>query len=257
VKVVILAGGRGTRLSEETTTKPKPMVEIGGRPILWHIMKIYGAFGFKDFLLALGYKGDVIKRYFAEYRLHNSSFILDLSTAAIDVVRPGGEDWRVGLIDTGTATMTGGRIRRLKPYLGQEMFMATYGDGVANIDVNRLLEFHRSHGRLATITAVHPTTRFGALHLDGGKVLKFAEKPQLGEGWVNGGFFVLEPQVIDYIDGDESVFELAPIERLVADGQLMAYRHEGFWQGMDTLREVKRLEELWNSGNVPWKLWDD
>jgi len=255
MKVAILAGGLGTRLTEETENKPKPMVEIGGRPILWHIMKIYAAQGFGEFAVALGYRGDVIKRYFLDYAKLQSSLTVNLSSG--DVMRRDGriDDWLVHLIDTGLPTMTGGRIKRLAPVIGRETFFATYGDGVSNVDLKALLAFHRAHGKLATVTAVRPPARFGGLVFDGDQVTEFTEKPQAGEGWINGGFFVLEPGVFDYIEGDDTFFEREPMERLAADGQLMAYRHGDFWQCMDTLRDLRQLESLWASGSAPWKVW--
>ncbi len=254
MKVVILAGGLGTRLAEETRDKPKPMVEIGGRPILWHIMKIYGAAGLDHFILALGYRGDLIKSYFLDY-YQLSNDITIAGDGKIELHEGARDEWRIDLIDTGLDTQTGGRIKRLANRLHDETFMLTYGDGVADVDVRKLLEFHRSHGKLATVTAVRPPARFGGLLFDGDLVVEFTEKPQIGEGWINGGFFVLEPGVLDYIDGDESYWEREPLERLAADGQLVAYRHEGFWQPMDTLRDVRLLESLWESGEVPWKMW--
>ena len=256
MKVVILAGGLGTRLTEETESKPKPMVEVGGRPIVWHIMKTYAHHGFKEFALALGYKGDVIKRYFLDYAKIQSNFTVN--TTSGDVMRRGPveDDWNVHLIDTGQATMTGGRLKRMAPLLGRETFMATYGDGVCDIDVLKLVDFHRRHGKLATVTAVRPPARFGGLVFSDDRIVEFTEKPQIGEGWINGGYFVLEPQVLDYIDGDETVFETGPLERLAADGQLMAYRHGDFWQCMDTLRDLRLLEGLWSSGKAPWKAWE-
>jgi glucose-1-phosphate cytidylyltransferase len=255
MKVVILAGGLGTRLTEETETKPKPMVEIGGRPILWHIMKGYSSHGFREFAIALGYKGEVIKRYFLDYAKLQSNFTVNLASG--DVMRRDGaaDDWTVHLSDTGLATMTGGRIKRLAALLGRETFLATYGDGVCNVDLQAVLAFHRAHGKLATITAVRPPARFGEMVFDGDRVAKFTEKPQVGEGWINGGFFVLEPQVFDYIAGDDTYFEREPLENLAADGQLMAYRHDGFWQCMDTLRDLRLLESLWATGKAPWKVW--
>jgi len=256
MKVAILAGGVGTRLVEETEIKPKPMVEIGGQPILWHIMKHYDHFGFKDFVIALGYRGEYIKRYMMEYCALAASMTVNLATGEVEhhagAQRP---DWRVSLVDTGQATLTGGRIKRLKPYLGNETFMLTWGDGVANVDLRKLLAFHRAHGKLATLTAVRPPARFGKLNLEGDQVTRFEEKPQLGEGWINGAFFVLEPGVFDYIEGDMTQWEYEPLERLSAEGQLMAYRHESFWQCMDTLRDKRLLESLWESGKAPWKLW--
>jgi glucose-1-phosphate cytidylyltransferase len=255
VKVAILAGGVGSRISEETEVKPKPMVEIGGRPILWHIMKRYSWYGYTEFLIALGYKGEVIKRYMLDY----SSLYADLTVRMSDgtfTMHDGARDnWQVDLIDTGLNTATGGRISRLASRVGNETFMLTWGDGVADIDINALLAFHRSHGRLATLTAVRPPARFGHLELDGNVVSEFSEKPQLGEGWINGAFFVLEPQVFDYIEGDAIQFEREPLEQLAKDGQLMAYRHETFWQCMDTLRDKKLLESLWETGRAPWKCW--
>lgn len=256
MKVAILAGGVGSRISEETVDKPKPMVEIGGRPILWHIMKIYATQGFCDFAIALGYKGEHIKRYMVDYSSLNSNLKVRLGDGRVEVhdgEQP--EDWTVELIDTGQSTATGGRIKRLAPYLGDETFMLTWGDGVARIDLHRLLEFHRSHGRLATVTAVRPPARFGLIEMDGDRVVSFTEKPQIGEGWINGAFFVLEPGVFEYVDGDDTQWEREPMERLAAEGQLMAFRHDGFWQCMDTLRDKKLLEGLWDRGQAPWKIW--
>jgi glucose-1-phosphate cytidylyltransferase len=256
VKVAILAGGLGSRLQEETEIKPKPMVEIGGRPILWHIMKIYAHHGFDDFLIALGYKGDYIKRWMLEYSSIQGDLTVSLKDGQIQVLQGEREDWTVSLVDTGVATMTGGRIKRLAPYVGSETFMVTWGDGVADLDVPKLLEFHRAHGKLATVTAVRPPARFGELTLDGdGRVTRFAEKPQLTEGWINGAFFVLEPDVFEYIDDDMTQWEREPLERLAAEGQLMAYRHESFWQCMDTLRDKVLLEQLWARPQPPWKMW--
>ncbi len=257
MKVVILAGGFGTRLTEETENRPKPMVEIGGRPILWHIMKHYAHHGFNEFAVALGYKGDMIKRYFLDYAKLNSSFTVNLQSGDL-MRRPGGgsEDWTVHLVDTGLNTITGGRIKRLGPLIGRETFMATYGDGVCNVNVSDLLAFHRKHGKLATVTAVRPPARFGGLIFDGDRIVEFTEKPQVGEGWINGGFFVLEPQVLEYIAGDETHWEGEPLERLAREGQLMAYRHDNFWQCMDTLRDLRLLESLWASGKAPWKVWN-
>lgn len=266
MKVAILAGGLGTRLAEETEVRPKPMIEIGGRPILWHIMKHYLHHGFGEFVLALGYKGEHIKKYIVEYHKYNDKNLsVSMHSGSIDFLsehEP--ERWTVDLIDTGFETETGARIRAIKPYLGDETFMLTYGDGVANIDLKELLEFHKSHGKLATLSTVHPPSRFGRLDLEGDQVLRFAEKPQFageggvqtGEGWINGGFFVLEPGVFDYIDPDPlTKWELAPLDRLAKDGELMAFRHYGFWQCMDTLRDRKLLEGLWESGDPPWKAW--
>lgn len=257
MKVAILAGGLGTRLQEETTVKPKPMVEIGGQPILWHIMNIYAAHGYKEFIVALGYKGEVIKNYFLNYYYLRNSFSIHLGNGRVDVHNAGREDWVVHLIDTGLPTETGGRIKRLASWIGNETFMMTYGDGVANLDIRELVAFHRKHGKLATITAVRPPARFGGLSFDGDLVVGFTEKPQIGEGWINGGFFVLEAAVFDYIEGDDTIFEREPLEHLAEDGQLMAYRHDDFWQCMDTLRDVRLLERLWQSGKVPWKVWEE
>jgi glucose-1-phosphate cytidylyltransferase len=259
MKVAILAGGLGSRISEETEVKPKPMVEIGGRPILWHIMKHYGRYGYDEFVIALGYKGEVIKRYWLDFASLHSDLKVGLRNG--DVTRNGNgngstpDDWTVDLIDTGPETATGGRIKRLAPHLGDSTFMLTWGDGVSNIDLDDLLRFHRSHGKLATLTAVRPPARFGHLELDGDQIFEFSEKPQIGEGWINGAFFVLEPGVFDYIDGDATQWEREPLEGLARDGQLMAYRHTDFWQCMDTLRDKKLLEELWQNG-APWRTWN-
>ncbi|HEY8368552.1 MAG TPA: glucose-1-phosphate cytidylyltransferase [Thermodesulfobacteriota bacterium] len=257
MKVAILAGGVGSRLSEETETKPKPMVEIGGRPILWHIMKHYSWYGFDEFVIALGYKGEVIKKYMVDYFPLNSNLTVNLRTGQVRVNGGDKPDWIVDLVETGIPTMTGGRIKRLAPYLGNETFMLTWGDGVSDVDLRRLLAFHRAHGKLATLTAVRPAARFGHLDLDGDRVVEFSEKPQTREGWINGAFFVLEPGVMDYIDGDDTQWEREPLERLARDGQLMAYRHTSFWQCMDTLRDKVLLNELWNSGRAPWRIWRD
>ncbi|HZR00692.1 MAG TPA: glucose-1-phosphate cytidylyltransferase [Chloroflexota bacterium] len=256
MKTIILAGGRGTRLSEQTDVRPKPMVEIGGRPMLWHIMKIYAHYGHNEFVVALGYLGEVIKRYFLDYQRVTSDLSIDLRTGEARVHHRQREDWTVHLVDTGDETLTGGRIKRLKDWIGGETFMATYGDGVADVDLAQLVRFHRTHGKLATVTAVRPPARFGALQFDGDHVTVFAEKPQAGEGWINGGFFVLEPEVFDYIDGDQTHFEIEPLERLAAERQLCAYRHYGFWQSMDTLRDVMFLNHRWISGDAPWRVWD-
>lgn len=252
MKTVLLAGGLGTRLAEESEAKPKPMVEVGGRPILWHIMRIYAAHGFKEFVIALGYRGDVIKRYFLDYYYLRNNFSVDLRTNQVSVQGPDCEDWIVHLRDTGLHTQTGGRLRRLADLLRGETFMMTYGDGVCSIDVRALVDFHRRHGKLATVTAVRPPARFGGLVFDGDLVAEFSEKPQIGEGWINGGFFVLEPEVLDYIESDDMLFERAPLERLAAEGQLVAHRHEGFWQCMDTLRDVRLLNSLCDGGLPPW-----
>lgn len=255
MKAVILAGGFGTRLAEETGVKPKPMVEIGGRPILWHIMNIYAAYGYKEFVVALGYKGEVIKNYFLSYYYLHNDLTVFLGNGQVEPRDGRIEDWVVHLVDTGLDTQTGGRIKRLAPWIGNETFMMTYGDGVADVDVNSLVTFHRRHGRLATVTAVHPQARFGELSLGGERVVSFKERPQIREGWLNGGFFVLEPGVLDYIAGDDMPFEREPLERLAEDRQLVAYRHDGFWQCMDTLRDVQLLENLWQEGRAPWKVW--
>jgi len=255
MKVAILAGGVGSRLAEETEIKPKPMIEIGGRPILWHIMMHYYSYGFKEFVIALGYKGEQIKRYMADYCALHSDMRVRLADGRIETRNGSAPDWTVDLIDTGLHTNTGGRIKRLAPHLGDSTFMLTWGDGVSTVDLHKLLAFHRSHGRLATVTAVRPPARFGRLALDGDRVVEFAEKAQLAEGWINGAFFVLEPGVFDYIEGDDTLFEREPLENLARDGQLMAYRHEGFWQCMDTLRDKVYLESLWESGKAPWKTW--
>ncbi len=252
MKTVILCGGLGTRLAEETHLKPKPMVEIGGRPMLWHIMKIYERHGFREFFLALGYKGDMIKDYFLNYHVRQSDLTVRLKTGQIEYSNPTAEDWSVSLIDTGALTMTGGRLLRMASRLRGETFMLTYGDGVSDVDVETLIRFHRSHGRLATVTAVRPTARFGGLHLDGGQVTAFKEKPQSGEGWINGGFFVFEPSIFDFLQDDQTVLEQSPLELLAAQGQLMAYEHGGYWQCMDTIRDRDALEALWKSGNAPW-----
>jgi glucose-1-phosphate cytidylyltransferase len=256
IRTIILAGGRGTRLSEETMVRPKPMVEIGGRPILWHIMHIYAHYGHKEFLIALGYKGEVIKDYFLRFTAMSSNLTVDLANGARTVHDSQGADWKVHLVDTGLETQTGGRVKRLKRWLGDApAFMLTYGDGLADVDVNALVAFHRGHGKLATVMAVRPPARFGGLRMEGSRVVSFAEKSQAGEGWINGGFFVLDPKVLDYIEGDQTPWEGAPMERLTREGQLMAYRHEGFWQPMDTLRERNLLEQSWNTGHAPWYVW--
>jgi glucose-1-phosphate cytidylyltransferase len=255
VKAVILAGGIGTRLSEETEIKPKPMVEIGGRPILWHIMKHLSHHGVREFIVALGYKGDLIKRYFADYSRINADFTVRLGSGDILRHQSCEEDWVVHLVDTGLATMTGGRLKRLARLIGGESFMLTYGDGVCNVDVEQLIQFHRHNKSLATVTAVRPPARYGALVFDGDRIIEFNEKPQTGEGWINGGFFVLEAAVLEFIKGDATHWEREPLERLAKEGQLMAHRHEGFWQCMDTLRDLRLLESLWASGSAPWKVW--
>lgn len=257
MKLVILAGGLGTRLSEETAVKPKPMVEIGGRPILWHVMKIYSHFGINDVIICCGYKGYVIKEYFANYFLHMSDVTFDLGQNRMEVLNHRAEPWRVTLVDTGDATLTGGRLRRIREYLGNETFCFTYGDGVGNVDVARLIAFHREQQVLATLTAVKPPGRFGAVALEQGqhKIHSFREKPKGDGTFVNGGFFVVEPKAIDYIEGDSTSWEQEPLEHLAHAGQLAAYQHDGFWQPMDTLRDRQYLESLWASGNAPWKVW--
>jgi glucose-1-phosphate cytidylyltransferase len=257
VKVAILAGGKGTRLAEETSVRPKPMVEIGGKPILWHIMMLYSHFGFNDFAVALGYRGDDIKRYFADYGTLSGNLTVRLGeNHGIERHEAPHAPWSVDLIETGDETLTGGRVRRLKPYLGDGTFLLTWGDGVSDIDLHALIDFHRSHGRLATITAVRPPARYGHMRFDGDKVAAFEEKPQTAEGWINGAFFVLEPQVLDYIEGDMVMFEHAPLENLARDGELMAYRHHGFWAAMDTLRDKHNLQKIWESGDRPWARWE-
>ncbi|WP_372622866.1 glucose-1-phosphate cytidylyltransferase [Falsiroseomonas sp.] len=256
MKAVILAGGRGTRLAEETSLRPKPMVEIGGRPILWHIMKIYAAHGVTDFVICLGYKGWQIKEWFLNYRLHSSDIAIDLATGQVELLRPAAEPWRVTLVDTGEDTMTGGRLKRVAPHLaGEDDFCMTYGDGVADVDVAALVAFHRAHRRLATVTAVAPPGRFGALSRAGARVDAFTEKPPGDGGTINGGFFVLSPRVLERIAGDATLWENEPLTTLAADGELRAYDHRGFWQPMDTLRDRELLERLWASGNAPWRVW--
>jgi glucose-1-phosphate cytidylyltransferase len=257
MKVVILAGGLGTRLSEETDIKPKPMVEVGGKPILWHIMKIYSHYGFNDFIICLGYKGYVIKEYFANYFLHQSDVTINLNDNKMEVHNCKAEPWRITLIETGLNTNTGGRIRRIKDYVGRETFMLTYGDGVADVDITKLLEFHKSHGKTATITTVQPTGRYGVLELnERNSVLNFQEKPKGDKVWVNGGFFVLEPEAFNYIQGDETIWEREPLESISKDGQIVAYKHFGLWKCMDTARDKAELENLWNSGKAAWKTWE-
>ncbi len=255
MKVVILAGGLGTRLSEETSLRPKPMAEIGDRPILWHIMKIYSHYGFNEFVVCLGYKGYIIKEYFSNYFLHNCDVTFDMRTNEMSVHQNVNEPWRVTLVDTGAETMTGGRVKRIQPYVDDETFMLTYGDGVADVDISALLAFHQAKGRSATLTAVQPLGRFGALDVEGDAVRSFHEKP-LGDGdWINGGFMVLEPDIFDRIEGDATTFEQEPLQSLACDGQLSAFGHLGFWQPMDTLRDKVHLEKLWLSGEAPWKVW--
>lgn len=255
MKVVILAGGFGTRLQEETVLKPKPMVEVGGYPVLWHIMKIYANYGFKEFVVTLGYRGDVIKDYFLNYRQRIHDLTINLKTGYVEIRDGNGEDWLIHLVDTGLSSMTGGRIRRAAHLLRDEPFMLTYGDGVADIDISALVSYHQSQGKLATVTAVRPPSRFGGLDIHQGAVTQFTEKPQIGEGWINGGFFVLHPEVINYIDSDLTPWEKKPLETLSSTNQLAAYKHDGFWQCMDTVRDVKMLQELWDTGQAPWKIW--
>ena len=253
MKVIILAGGFGSRLSEYTEMIPKPMVMIGGRPILWHIMKTYAAFGHKDFYLALGYKAEFVKEYFLNYRSLNADFTIDLGSGSIKSHKADDVDWRVTLVDTGLNSMTGGRVRRMRELVGNERFLLTYGDGVADIDLDALLAFHQKHGRMVTVSAVRPSARFGELEIDAGRVSSFREKPQAGQGWINGGYFVIEPAFFDLIEGDSTVLEREPLERAARMGELMAYTHAGYWQCMDTKRDRDSLEELWQSGNAPWK----
>ena len=257
MKVAILAGGLGSRLAEETEIRPKPMIEIGGRPLLWHIMKHYSHYGFKNFVIALGYKGEVIKKYLLDYSLLNSNLTVNLQTGDVEMSDGDKPDWTVELVDTGRSTQTGGRIKRLAEYLGDGTFMLTWGDGLSDVNLHELLKFHRQHGKLATVTTVRPPARYGHMEFDGNRVVEFTEKPQLGEGWINGAFFVLEPGIFDYIDLDETQWEKEPLEQLAKDGQLMAYKHTSFWQCMDTLREKHILETLWQGGNAPWKLWSE
>jgi glucose-1-phosphate cytidylyltransferase len=255
MKAVILAGGTGTRISEESGVRPKPLIEIGGRPILWHIMKLYSVYGIDSFVICLGYKGYMIKEYFANYFLHMSDVTFDLQKNSMEVHQRHAEPWTVTLVDTGETTQTGGRLGRVREYVGDEPFCFTYGDGIGDVNIGELVAFHRSHGGLATLTATQPPGRFGALGLQGTRVMNFQEKPQGDGGWINGGFFVLSPAVFDYIDGDDTIWEHSPVERLAGEGQLHAYLHHGFWQPMDTLRDKRLLEDLWSAGNAPWKTW--
>jgi len=256
MKVAILAGGLGSRLSEVTERLPKPMVEVGCKPLLWHIMKHYEHYGLREFVVALGYRGEVIKDYFLNYRARSSSLVVEMKTGEVEVRDPIREDWIVPLLDSGERTQTGGRVRRVMEYVGREPILLTYGDGVSNVDIARLIAFHRAHGKAATVTATRPPARFGGLRIVENRVTTFIEKPQIGEGWINGGFFVLEPRVLEYLgDRDDMVLEREPMERLAADGELVAYPHDDFWQCMDTLRDVRLLEELWSSGTPPWKTW--
>ncbi len=257
MKAVILAGGLGSRLSEETHLRPKPMVEVGGRPMIWHVMKVFAAYGITDFLVCLGYKGYVIKEYFANYALHTADVTFDFATGTTDLHDSTTEPWRVTLVDTGELTQTGGRLRRVLPHLArEEAFFFTYGDGVSDVDLTAVAAAHREHGRLATMTAVQPPGRFGALDLDGDEITGFREKPRGDGGWVNGGFFVLSPGVSRYLAGDDTIWEREPLERLAAEGQIAAYRHDGFWRAMDTQRDRRDLEELWRTGQAPWKVWE-
>lgn len=258
MKTVILAGGLGSRLSEETTVKPKPMVEVGGIPILWHILKIYSHFNYKDFVLALGYKGEVIKDYFLNYHLRNNDVTVDMKNGKTEYSSHISEDWTVRMMDTGQKTLTGGRLGRLRDVLVHDgTFMLTYGDGVANVDIERLVAFHKRHGKIATITAVRPPARFGAMSFDGDQVISFYEKPQTGEGWINGGFFVFEAGIFEYLQDDFTILEKEPLENLAKDGQLMAYKHEGFWHPMDTVRDCDYLNEEWRTGRAHWKVWGE
>ena len=256
IKVVILAGGLGTRLAEETEIRPKPMVEIGEQPILWHIMKHYAHYGFKEFFVTLGYRGEMIKRYFLDYYSLSGSLTINFSGGVVMEHEKGYEDWIVHLMDTGLRSATGGRIKRLEPWLKDGTFMVTYGDGVSNVDLDALLRFHKAHGRIATVTAVRPPSRFGGLIFEDGLVTEFTEKPQVGEGWINGGFLVFEPEIFNYLEGDDSILEAQALERLASDRQLCAFCHEQFWQCMDTLRDKRVLETLWQKGEAPWKVWN-
>jgi glucose-1-phosphate cytidylyltransferase len=254
MKAVILAGGLGTRISEESHLKPKPMIEIGGKPILWHILKLYSYHGINDFVICLGYKGYIIKEYFANYFLHMSDVTFDMASNSMEVHQQYAEPWRVTIVDTGDTTMTGGRLKRVKEYIGGETFCFTYGDGVSDIDIGKTIAFHRQHRKIATVTAIQPPGRYGALNIERESVRSFQEKPAGDGSWINGGYFVLEPEALDYIEGDQTSWELQPLQRLATDGQLMAYEHRGFWQAMDTLRDKTHLEELWST-NPPWKVW--
>ena len=256
MKVIILAGGFGTRLSEYTEDIPKPMVTVGGKPILWHIMKTYAKFNHKDFYLALGYKAEMIKEYFLNYRSLNADFSVDLSTGSIEPYQLDDVDWKVTLANTGLKTMTGGRVKRLKSFIGNEPFMLTYGDGVSDIDLDALLKFHKSHGKMVTVSAVHPVARFGELNIEDQKVVTFQEKPRITQGWINGGYFIIEPSFFDLIDNDDTILEREPLERVAERGELMAYHHDGFWQCMDTKRDRESLEKLWDKGKAPWRVKD-
>lgn len=256
MKVGILAGGLGSRLSEETTIKPKPMVEIGENPILWHVMKHYASFGHTEFTIGLGYKGEYIKRWFADRAILGGDLSIKTGTGEVTATGGSDDDWTVDLIETGRNTNTGGRIKRLVPHLGDETFMVTWGDGVSTVDLDALVEFHKTHGKICTLTAVHPPARYGHLEIVGDQITKFTEKPQAAEGWINGAFFVMEPEIADFIDGDDTLFEREPLERLAAKGELMAYQHNDFWACMDTMRDKVMLEQLWESGKAPWKVWE-
>lgn len=257
MRTVVLAGGLGTRLSEETAARPKPMVEVGGRPLLWHLLKIYRHFGHREFFITLGYRGGVVKDYFTAFHHRDVDLTVDLARATVTPHREASEDWIVHLIDTGLTTQTGGRLKRLEPFLaGGGTFSLTYGDGLADIDLDALLAFHRGHGKIATVTAVRPPAKFGALNIERDQVLAFDEKPQTGEGWVNGGFFLLEPEVFGYLGDDTTAWESSPLEQLAKDGQLAAYRHDGFWHCVDTLRDLQTLQRQWDSGNPPWQVWE-
>lgn len=256
MKTVIMAGGYGSRISEETDVRPKPMVEIGGRPMLWHILMMFSHHGYQDYIIALGYKGEVIKRYFVDYCSLNCNLRLEMQTGQVTMERGARQNWNIELVDTGLKTQTGGRLKRLARYLGNETFLMAWGDGLCDVDLRKVLEFHRGHGHLATVVAVRPRARFGCLDLDGSRVTAFSEKPQMREGWINGGLFALEPGVIDYVEGDSTHWEREPLEGLARDGELFAYQHNSFWQCMDTLREKKVLQELWDSGEAPWKVWE-
>jgi glucose-1-phosphate cytidylyltransferase len=257
MKVVILAGGLGTRLSEETNIRPKPMVEIGAMPILWHIMKIYSHYGFNEFIICLGYKGYMIKEYFANYCLHMSDVTIDIKKNRIETHENSSEPWKVSLINTGDSTMTGGRVKRIQRYIGAERFMLTYGDGVSDVDIKKLIRFHENAGTIGTLTAARPAKRFGVLELGGDRVTSFLEKPQGEGGYINGGFFVFEPEIFNYLDNDTTILERAPLESLAKEGELAAFKHEGFWYPMDTLRDKNYLEETWATGKAPWKVWDE
>ena len=256
IPVVILAGGLGTRLREETDVKPKPMVDVGGRPMMWHIMKIYASYGFKEFVICLGYKGELIKEYFLDYRLKSRNLTIDLKTGGVDCHGEDvQDDWRVHLLDTGPDTMTGGRVLRAARYIGQRTFMLTYGDGVSNVDIAKLVNFHKQNGKIGTVTAVRPPARFGGLQIEGSLINSFDEKPQIGEGWINGGFMVFEPEIAKFLDDDNTVLEKAPLENLASKGELAAFQHQDYWQCMDTIRDLNHLRSLWNDNVAPWKIW--